>query len=260
MPVIGTAFNDAFRSSVGSNTVLVNVPAGVKKGDVLVWWSTSDWTSANGTNVPAGYTVVPPYRMTSFADRQEVSIGVKVAGANEPAQVGASGNAAICGLIALRGVRLAGLHPSYRMTTQAAGTARPSPWPYIAPAYQLTEPSEILWLAFGDSTTQVTGSIVGTVPSGYTKAYEYKVASWFHILVGHRGYAPAGVVAPAIGSGADAGKSAGAVVFSLAFPRLNAPRANTNLLPTTLSAALRAPDALRVTALTAGASLKVRMG
>lgn len=281
MPIVGTSENTAFGSNAGSNTVPVTVPSGTRRGDVLVWWGTSDWTSAGGTRIPTGFRVVPPFRLTSYADRQEISVGVRVVGDGEPASHEAIGNAAIYGLVALRGVSLVGMRNAVRMYGRSSSESQ-SPWSYVAPAYRVPQASEVLWLAFGDPKATISAGLTSSVPSGYTKLYERATSGgWFHILLATRAV-QAGLIPPAIGRVSNGSLAAGCVVHSLAFPRVAMqptphPHAGQMLAPfrtlrpsadisnsgwsgTPPFTNMRYADTLRVSTSTSGAALGVELG
>jgi hypothetical protein len=207
--------------------VIVTVPAETRRGDVMVWWSMTDnGSSFAGTNSPVEFRTINPAIFGTTVDGCGLRLAVRIATGAEPASYQVTGSNQVAGIVVLVGVRFAGLKSSAR----AVDSQLLSPWNLSGTGLMLREVSDVLWFGASDTTSSL-GVVTNTAPPGYAMVAQYH-SFFYHLAIAAKPNVLPGQTGSLIGTGTNAGRSAGSVVRALAFPRTAGNTRRSQLLAT----------------------------
>lgn len=234
---------------------VVSTPSGTQRGDVLVWASVADIAgSAINSGALSPFVRATPPRFGSTGDGAGLYVGTcTVKEANPSTYTGAGGDSQYAVIVGLSGVTTAGL----RSTRMQNNTLRASPWRLHTGVLRVVERSDLLWIATSDINSS-SATTTHVIPQGFTQIGAFQ-SGFFTLVIAYKPDVPAGYIGGTTGTGS-ASTTAGYAAALLAFPRVGRRFHARTLVPSTLSASIRASDALRARATVSGSTLRVRMG
>lgn len=175
-------------------TKTVTKPAGVRAGDVMVFWVVTDGNNSTfNVTFPLGWRRLDPrvwINLTATSgDSGGIQIAVKTATSNEPADYTANIVPTITansgGIYVLRGVTTQNLQVAPTFSRRIT----PVPMGFPLHGLQLRVPSEVLWIANADIT--VSANVTFTPPAGFKLLGDHQ-SGFNNIALAHARYMTAG--------------------------------------------------------------------
>jgi hypothetical protein len=220
MPIRGTSSN-----GVAAQNLVINTPAGVRAGDVMVMWLLSDYLGVKVITLPLGWRHVKPKESYVSVDTAWFTVGWRVAGPSEPASYTAtiSTDKLTGGIVALSGVTTEGIQAGHFAINTALGT----PWQLAVPSFVTRGPCEVLAIANVD--INVNANVAFTTKRPFSVAQEV-FFGFDNVLVAHRVMRTRGHTGAVIGEGSYGTATAGLQLTTIVLP-VRQPSQKVPLLP-----------------------------